>query len=241
MDGVTSSKSSFVVTDIPKFIAAIDAGTVELKVEAHRTRASREIFYLNATIGGVSNKLYFSLPINQSFDRLDDETPKLILKIPVDKDGIAVSSDMAKFEEEYRLLMSSKVEPLLKASAKIDETKTMHLANFGKSESATTKFVLCQLPRTIKSDQITRLQEARGSHVLLSVAYIYTLVDAEKGKVVYGSIFEVGRFPFTERSAELPPRAPKRKAPEIGTEELPEAKKLDKTLTTDSSVESTAV
>jgi hypothetical protein len=241
MDGVTTSKSSFVVTDIPKFIAAIDAGTVSLKVEVHRTRASREIFYLHATIAGSSNKLYFSLPINQSFDRLDDETPKLILKIPVDKDGVAVSPDMAKFEEEYRSLMASKVEPLLKEAAKVDSTKTMHLANFGKSESATTKFVLCQLPRTIKSDQITRLIEARGSHVLLSVAYIYTLVDAEKGKVVYGSIFEVGRFPFTERSTELPPRSVKRKSTDADISELPDAKKSDTSLTTDSSVATASV
>jgi hypothetical protein len=218
MDGITTSKSSFVVTDIIKFIAAIDAGKVSLSIEVHKTRSSREIYYLHAHIEGKSNKLYFSLPTGQHIEKLEDEVPKLILKIAVDKDGVPVSPEMAKFESEYRTLMKEKVEPLLIEAAKIDSKKSMVLANFGKSESSTMKFVLCQLPRTIKTDQITRLIEAKGSHVLLSVAYMYTLDDSEKGRLVYGSIFETGRFPFTEKTESVVSNRKRKSEDELGSE-----------------------
>jgi hypothetical protein len=224
MDGITTSKSSFVVTDITKFIAAIDASKVSLSIEVHKTRSSREIYYLHAHIEGKSNKLYFSLPTGQQMEKLEDEVPKLILKIAVDKDGVPVSPEMAKFESEYRQLMKEKVEPLLVEAAKIDAKKSMVLANFGKSESSTMKFVLCQLPRTIKTDQITRLIEAKGSHVLLSVAYMYTLDDSEKGRLVYGSIFETGRFPFTEKTESVTSSRKRKSEDELVAKD---AKKLD--------------
>lgn len=213
MDGVTVSKASFVVTDITKFIAAIDDGRVSLKIENHKTRSAREIYYLHATIGGVANKLYFALPSGQSLELLEDEVPKLIMKIPLGESGVAVSTEMAKFESDYRSFMQSKVEPLLITSANIDSKKIMHLANFGKAESASSKFCLLALPRAIKPDQITRLIEAKGSQVLVNIAYMYTISDTEKGKVVYGSIFEAGRFPYISKSESTSkPSVGKRKA-----------------------------
>lgn len=214
MDGISTSKSTFVVTNIPSFTRAIKDDKAKISVEMHRTRASRDIYYLNATIGDQSNRLYFALPSGVSLDPLEDEKPKLILKIATDASGAPSMPEMAKFESEYREFMKEMVEPLLVASASFDAKKTMQLANFGKSDGASSKFALLTLPKSIKPEQITRLVEAKGSQILITIAYMYILDDAEKGRAIYGAIFETGRFPFSEAKAagEKPPRPAKRKA-----------------------------
>jgi hypothetical protein len=148
-----------------------------------------------------------------TMDPLEDEKPKLILKISTDASGTPTMPEMAKFEAEYKDFMKTKVEPLLVASAGFDEKKTMQLANFGKADGSTSKFTLLSLPKSIKPEQITRLVEAKGSKILITVAYMYILDDTEKGKAVYGAIFETGRFPFSDaKVGGDKPKVAKRKA-----------------------------
>jgi hypothetical protein len=212
MDGVSASKSTFVVTDIKAFIKGIEADRIKLSVTAHKTRSSKEIYYLEAHIADDSNRLYFALPAGVKMEALEDEKPKLILKIPTNELGVASSADMAEFESDYREFMKSKVEPLIVTAAGFDAKKTMHLANFAKADGVASKFALLNLPKSIKPDQITRLVEAAGSRILVTIAYMYVLDDVEKGRAVYGATLETGRFPFIEKDKSAMPPIKKRKA-----------------------------
>jgi hypothetical protein len=212
MDGVAQSKSTFVVTDIKSFIKGIDEDRIKLSVTAHKTRSSKEIYYLEAHIADASNRLYFALPAGLKMEALEDEKPKLILKIPTSELGVAASQEMADFENDYRVFMKSKVEPLIVTAAGFDAKKTMHLANFAKADGAVSKFALLNLPKAIKPDQVTRLVEAAGSRILITIAYMYVLDDLEKGRAVYGATLEAGRFPFIEKDKSAMPPIKKRKA-----------------------------
>lgn len=206
MSGVTQSKSTFVVHDLPAFTAAIKSGAAVLKVEPHETRSKKVVYYLNATIGSDSHRLYFALPKGSNLEVIPAEKPKLALKIDV-VDGKPVDPIFEAFEASYRAFMKETVEPLLKPISKI--TSEFRLANFGKADGTTSKFTMLELPRGIKAEQITRLVEAKGSHILISISYMYVMDDAEKGVAYYGSIFESGRYPFTP--AVEKPAAKKRK------------------------------
>jgi hypothetical protein len=75
---------------------------------------------------------------------------------------------------------------------------------------------MLNLPRGIKSDQILRLKEAKGSHILASISYLWAIDESEKGVMYYGSIFEAGRYPWTPDSGK-PPSAKKRKTEAVET------------------------
>jgi hypothetical protein len=232
-DGIEKSKSTFVVVSIKAFSAAVSAGTAKLEVLEHKTRSQRDVYFLNCEIDGDKNRLYFALPKGANLDHFIDEKPKLIFRIEVDEAGVPKDAEMKAFEEDYREFMIAHVQPLIAAAAKFD--KTMQIANFAKSDSATTKFCLLGLPRDIKTEQITRLIEAKGSNILLSVSYMYLLKDEEKGKAVYGASFEVGRYPYIDKKGK-PPVAPKagggvggkRRAAFVDDEESQETKKPTK-------------
>jgi len=205
-EGVEKSKSTFVVTDIVKFGASVASGLVKLAVTEHKTRSQKEVYFLDCEIDGSKNRLYFALPKGSELDNYIDEKPKVILRIPIDEEGHTVSEEMKKFEVDYKDFMVAHVQPLIAAAAKFD--KTMYMANFAKPDSSNSKFCLIGLPRDMKSEQITRLIEAKGSSVLLSVSYMYLLKDEEKGRGIYGASFEVGRYPYVDKTGK-PPLAPK--------------------------------
>ena len=213
MDGISASKSTFVVTNIKAFLKGINEDRIKLDITAHKTRSSKEIYYLSAAIAGETNRLYFALPSGMKMEQLEDEKPKLILKISTNDAGTPSSPEMADFEADYREFMKSKVEPLLVIAAGFDAKKTMQLASFAKADNSTSKFTLLGLPKSIKQDQIVRLCEAAGSRILITIAYMYIIDDVEKGRAVYGSAFETGRFPFIEKGDKAAiPRPEKRKA-----------------------------
>jgi|GEM_PF-6899403 len=206
MSGVTQSKSTFVVHDLTAFTAAVKSGTATLKVEPHETRSKKMIYYLNASIGEVSHRLYIALPKGSNLEIVPGEKPQLALKIDV-VDGKPVDAAFEAFESTYRAFMKEAVEPILKPIS--NTSSELRLANFSKSEGSTSKFTLLQLPRGVKSEQILRLQEAKGSHVLISISYMYVMDDSEKGVAYYGSVFEAGRYPFSLNTDK--PAAKKRK------------------------------
>lgn len=206
MSGVTHSKSTFVVHDLPAFTAAVKSGAATLTVEPHETRSKKMVYYVKATIKDESHRLYIALPKGSNLEVIPSEKPQLALKIDV-VDGKPVDAAFESFEATYRAFMKEVVEPLLKPVA--SSSSELRLANFSKTEGSTSKFTMLQLPRGIKADQITRLQEAKGSHILISISYMYVMDDAEKGIAYYGSIFEAGRYPFTPSIEK--PAAKKRK------------------------------
>jgi hypothetical protein len=219
MDGVTKSKSTFVVTDFEKFSAGVKDGKMVLSIEAHHTRSNRVVYFLNATLDEKSNRLYFALPKNQTFETLFEEKPKLVMRVDVDAAGVPVDEAFRSFEQSYKSFMQEHVEPLIKSVIKSDST--LKLANFCKSEGGNSKFTIIQLPKTIKPDQITRLREARGSQILICISYLFVLDEGEKGIAYYGATFEAGRYPF---SLEPPKILMKRKV--VESEESP--KKISK-------------
>jgi hypothetical protein len=206
MSGVTHSKSTFVVHDLPAFTAAVKSGAAILAVEPHETRSKKMVYYVKATINEQSHRLYIALPKGSNLEIVPGEKVQLALKIDV-VNGKPVDSTFESFETTYRAFMKETIEPLLKPIA--NTSSELRLANFSKAEGSTSKFTLLQLPRGIKPDQITRLQEAKGSHILISISYMYIMDDAEKGVAYYGSIFEAGRYPFTPSNDK--PAAKKRK------------------------------
>ena len=210
-EGISRSKASLVITDIKKFEESVVDGTVTLSVIEHKTRSQKEIYFVHATEGGARLKLFFALPSGSNLEKIVDETPKLALKIVTDEQGVTLSEPLRKFEVEYREFIIKHIEPLLKATSKYD--KDVKLATFSKADAATSKFIMLNLPRDMKDENITRLIEAKGSRVLLNISYIYMLKDEEKGRAVYGSVHEVGRFPYVEASGKPPlPKSAKRKA-----------------------------
>lgn len=208
MSGITHAKSTFIVHNICELTAAVKAGTVTLSIEPQETRAKKIIYWLKAKVGEVSNRLYFALPKGSELDDVMDEKPKLVLRIEC-VEGEPKDMQFKFFEQSYRAFMKECVEPLLKPVVKSESE--LRLANFSKTEAGVgTKFTMLQLPRGIKPDQIQRLKEARGSHILASISYMYAMDDAEKGIMYYGAIFEAGRYPWTPDTGK-PPSAKKRK------------------------------
>jgi hypothetical protein len=210
-DGISRSKASLVITDILKFQKSVEDGTVKLSVIEHKTRSQKEIYFVHATEGGSRLKLFFALPSGVVLEKIVDETPRLALKIGTDEHGVTLDESLKAFEVAYREFIVKHIEPLLKATASYD--KELKLATFSKADGATSKFIMLNLPRDMKDENITRLIEARGSRVLINISYIYLLKDDEKGRAVYGSVHEVGRFPYLEASGKPPlPKSAKRKA-----------------------------
>jgi hypothetical protein len=193
--GIVSTKGTFIATDMKKLIDAVEDGKLILEVTQQKTRAQRDIYFITAAMNGIKNRLYMALPPAVHLEQLMEEKPRLVMKIDTDSDGLAVNTEMKDFEEKYRNFMKTKVEPLLIVASGL--TSAFQLANFAKSEGATSKFTLLNLPKTIKPEQITRLCEARGSHILIAISYMFAINDEEKGRAIYGGVFEVGRFPFT--------------------------------------------
>ena len=210
-EGISRSKASLVITDIKKFEKSVEDGTVKLSVIEHKTRSQKEIYFVHATEAGSRLKLFFALPSAVNLEKIVDETPRLALKIATDEHGVTLDEGLKTFEVDYREFIIKHIEPLLKATAAYD--KEVKLATFSKADGATSKFIMLNLPRDMKDENITRLIEAKGSRVLINISYIYLLKDDEKGRAVYGSVHEVGRFPYLESSGKPPlPKSAKRKA-----------------------------
>jgi hypothetical protein len=210
-DGISRSKASLVITDIPKFQKSVEDGIVKLSVIEHKTRSQKEIYYVHATEDGARLKLFFALPSGVTLEKIADETPRLALKITTDDQGVTLDEPLKAFETNYRDFITKHIEPLLKTTAAYD--RDLKLATFSKADGATSKFIMLNLPRDMKDENITRLIEAKGSRVLINISYIYLLKDDEKGRAVYGSVHEVGRFPYLEPSGRPPlPKSAKRKA-----------------------------
>lgn len=194
MEGLVKSKSTFVVTDFEKFIQGVTDGKMVLTIEVHHTRANRTIYYLNASMGDQSNRVYFALPKNQLFEAIYEEKPRLVMRVDTDEAGKVKDEAFAAFEASYKVFMSTHVEPLLKTVVKTEST--LKLANFAKPEMEGARFTMINLPKNIKAEQITRLKEAKGSHILICIGYLYVMDDPEKGVAYYGASLEAGRYPF---------------------------------------------
>ena len=210
-DGISRPKASLVITDITKFQKSVEDGIVKLSVVEHKTRSQKEIYFVHATEEGSRLKLFFALPSGVTLEKIVDETPRLALKITTDEQGVTLDEPLKTFEANYREFIGKHIEPLLKTTAAYD--KELKLATFSKADGATSKFIMLNLPRDMKDENITRLIEAKGSRVLINISYIYLLKDDEKGRAATGSVHEVGRFPYLEPSGRPPlPKSAKRKA-----------------------------
>jgi hypothetical protein len=225
--GITKAKSTCVVHDLKEFTEACVKGTVKIEVEPHETRSKKLVYFVKADVMGEKNRVYFALPKGANVEELVEEKPKLILKI-AKEDGKYKDPAFEQFETDYKEFMRLCIEPLLKPLS--NTTSELKLANFSKSDGDSSKFTILQLPRGIKTDLIKRLIEAKGSHLLISISYMYLLDDKEKGHAYYGGIFECGRYPFIPSSGK-PPKSPASKKRERHDTEsdLPESKSADTT------------
>jgi hypothetical protein len=200
---ISATATSLVCLDIAKLAAAVDAGAILLSVEKHKTRSDSYVYWVNAKHEEKAKRLYFALPKGLQMEVFQDERPKFMIRLKNSSEHSSFDAAMGTFEEAYKGFMTSHIEKMVKESSGAD--CDFLLATFGKNDD-NSRALLANQPKDLKSDQVTRLCEAKGSHILITISYIYVLHDEEKNRSVYGPAFEVGRFPFKltfkkERSA----------------------------------------
>lgn len=193
--GVHVSTSAIVATNLALLCKGIEDGALVLDLEDSTTRASRKIYKIALFIKGhekADRRFYVGLPKGARLEIMEDEKPKFLWKVK--KDCPEEETGFTEFEALWITFLKHHVEPKL-ATHFTDFKGTMKTASLSKTDEA-GRFVMIAQPSKLKSEQATRLIEAKGCHIIASPVYFYALHDTEKDMVVYGPSWEAGRFPF---------------------------------------------
>lgn len=200
---IISTATTLVCLDLAKLGAAIDAGAIKIDVIKHKTRSHSHIYFINAKHEEKGKRLYFALPKNLELETIPDEKPKFLIRLKSGSEHAAFEAAMGAFEEAYKTFMNTHVSKMVQDSSEL--SGEFRLAALAKNDD-NSRFLMANQPKDLKAEQSSRLCEAKGSHILITISYIYVLHDSEKARSTFGPTFEVGRFPFKlsmkkERSA----------------------------------------
>jgi hypothetical protein len=131
------------------------------------------------------------MPLGSDISRVDGEQSSVHWHIQDDgsADVIAWISAVEFIMEKVRAVMED-----------LDKANTDTQANHQYAKGNIIKpgrIIIMKEPKDFKTEEFTRLQEARGSHLIACIAYVYENFVDEKNVTFYGPTFEIGRYPLT--------------------------------------------
>lgn len=194
--GIHVSTSAIVATNLALLCKAVEDKAVSIHIDENTTRASRKIYKISMRIpedDKGDRRFYVGLPKGSRLEIMEDEKPKFLWKVK--KDCADEESSYTEFEALWTTFLKHHFEPSLASTYFPDFKGTIKIAALSKTDDV-GRFVMISQPSKLKTEQATRLIEAKGCHIIVAPVYFYALHDTEKDMIVYGPSWEAGRFPF---------------------------------------------
>lgn len=221
--GIYVSAGAIVALDLEGLSKAIDEERVSLKITNHVSRNKKRYQVLRVYTGSedvstagtpVTRKFYIGLPKGVRTEYFDDEHPKLIWKASIGNNE--EEGPLQAFEDSYSAFVEKHIKPKISEFYVMDDENRTKYQDFKFTSARVSKTeeggrgVPMGFPKGFTATQRTRLQEAKGCHILMGISYFYNITDDEKATVVFGSNLEIGRFPFqvTYKAGSKRPRNP---------------------------------
>lgn len=207
--GIYTSAGAIVCLDLEGLNRAIDEDRIKIRVANQVSRNKKSFQTLRVFTGSedlndagvpAARRFYIGLPKGVRTEYFDAEHPKLIWKAAAGNTD--EENPLLAFEEQYSAFIEKHIKPRVAEFYQKDDEQRVKFQNFTFTHARLSKTeeggrgIPMGFPKAFTTTHRTRLQEAKGCHILMGISYFYNIVDEEKATVVFGSNVEVGRFPF---------------------------------------------